>query len=125
VVTSLLHHTVEGPVADNWATAFPAILLWLAGGVSWEVADEGRSVAGAGPGRGPSPAAWRCSAVLCLCWPPSLVAGAGVRDVNACRVVCVGLCSGAALVDVRLDVASLPPRSSSPTMTGCQLGGYL
>jgi hypothetical protein len=61
VVTSLLHHAVEGPVADDGASAFPAILLWLAGGVLWEVAVAGRSAAGAGRGRvarrgGPAPA---------------------------------------------------------------------
>jgi hypothetical protein len=28
-------------------------------------------------------------------------------------------------VDVRLDVVPLPPRSSSPTVAGCRLGGYL
>jgi hypothetical protein len=33
--------------------------------------------------------------------------------------------SGAALISVRLDVGSLPPRSSSPTVTGCRLGGFL
>jgi hypothetical protein len=43
---------VEGPVADDGASAFPAILLWLAGGVLWEVAVAGQSAAGAGPGRG-------------------------------------------------------------------------
>jgi hypothetical protein len=32
--------------------------------------------------------------------------------------------SGAALVDVRLDVVPFPPRSSSPTVAGCRLGGY-
>ena len=31
---------------------------------------------------------------------------------------------GAALVDVRLDVMPLQPCSSSPTVAGCQLGGY-
>jgi hypothetical protein len=35
-----------------------------------------------------------------------------------------GLRSGAALVDVRQDVVPLPPRSSSPTVAGCRLGGY-
>ena len=33
--------------------------------------------------------------------------------------------SEAALIDVRLDVGSLPPRSSSLTVTGCRLGGFL
>ena len=32
--------------------------------------------------------------------------------------------SEAALIDVRLDVGSLPPRSSSPTVAGGKLGGF-
>jgi hypothetical protein len=47
-----------------------------------------------------------------------------VRGGGACRAVGGGLRSGAALVDVRLDVVPLPPRSSSPTVAGCRLGGY-
>jgi hypothetical protein len=47
-----------------------------------------------------------------------------VRGGDACRAVGGGLRSGAALVDVRLDVVPLPPRSSSPTVAGCRLGGY-
>jgi hypothetical protein len=43
---------------------------------------------------------------------------------GACRAVGGGLRSGAALVDVRLDVVPLPPRSSSPTVAGCGLGGF-
>jgi hypothetical protein len=39
-----------------------------------------------------------------------------VRGGGACRAVGGGLRSGAALVDVRLDVVPLPPRSSSPTV---------
>jgi hypothetical protein len=49
-----------------------------------------------------------------LCW----------CGVAACRAVGGGLRSGAALVDVRLDVVPLPPRSSSPTAAGCPLGGF-
>jgi hypothetical protein len=71
-VTSLLHRAVEAPVADDRASAFPAFLLWLAGGVTWEVAAAGRASVGAGPGRGPPPAAWRGAAVLRLRRPPSL-----------------------------------------------------
>ncbi len=41
-----------------------------------------------------------------------------VRGGGACRAVGGGLRSGAALVDVRLDVVPLPPRSSSPTVVG-------
>ena len=50
----MLYHAVEGPVADDGASAFPAILLWLAGGVLWEVAVAGRSAAGTGPGPAPA-----------------------------------------------------------------------
>jgi hypothetical protein len=46
-----------------------------------------------------------------------------LRGCYACRVVCGGLQSGAALIGVRLDVGSLPPCSSSPTVTSCRLGG--
>jgi hypothetical protein len=78
------------------------------------------------------------SAVLRRCWPPSpclgaapcgmcLVAGGWlvlVRGCCACHAVSVGLQSGAAFIDVRLDVWPLPPRSSSQTVAGCQLGGF-
>jgi hypothetical protein len=51
-----------------------------------------------------------------------------VQDCDACRAVGGDLQSGAALIDVRLDVScyvgSLPPRSSSPTVAGCRLGGF-
>ncbi len=47
-----------------------------------------------------------------------------VRGCVAYCAVGVGLLSGATLVDVRLDVVPLPPRSSSQTVTGCLLGGY-
>jgi hypothetical protein len=47
-----------------------------------------------------------------------------VRGGVACRAVGGGLRSGAALVDVRLDVVPLLPRSSSQTVVGCLLGGY-
>ena len=40
------------------------------------------------------------------------------------RAVSGGLRLGFALVDVRLDVVPLQPRSSSPTVAGCQLGGF-
>jgi hypothetical protein len=58
----------------------------------------------------------------------SAVLGGGlvlVRGGGACRAVGGGLRSGAALVDVCLDVVPLPPRSSSPTVAGCRLGGFL
>jgi hypothetical protein len=47
-----------------------------------------------------------------------------VRGGGARYAVGGGLRSGAALVGVRLDVVPLPPRSSSPTVSGCLLGGY-
>ena len=42
------------------------------------------------------------------------------------RAVGGSLRLGVALVDVRLDVVPLPPRSSSPTVSGCslRLGGF-
>jgi hypothetical protein len=47
-----------------------------------------------------------------------------VRGGCVFRAVGGGLLLGFALVDVRLDVVPLPPRSSSPTVAGCQLGGF-
>ena len=47
-----------------------------------------------------------------------------LRGCDACRAVGGGLQSGASLIDVRLDVGSLPPRSSWPTVAGCLLGGF-
>jgi hypothetical protein len=55
------------------------------------------------------------------CWGGWLVL---VRGGVACRAVVGGLQSGAALIDVRLDVGPLPPRSSSPTVAGCRFGGF-
>jgi hypothetical protein len=49
----------------------------------------------------------------------SLVWGVGVF-----RAVGGGLRLGVALVDVRLDVVPLQPRSSSQTVPGCRLGGF-
>ena len=37
--------------------------------------------------------------------------------------IAVTVYAGVAFVDVRLDVVPLPPRSSSPTVAGCRLGG--
>ena len=48
-----------------------------------------------------------------------------VRGGWAFRAVGEGLRLGVALVDVRLDVVPLPPRSSSPNAAGCRLGGIL
>ena len=117
-------------------SSFPPALL-LAGDVSCGAAMSGRGAAGAEHGRGPQPAVWRNSSVLRRRWPPSPcwgtavdcvlllggVAGA-VRGCDACRSDGGDLQSEAALIDVRLDVGSLPPRSSQPTVTGCRLGGF-
>jgi hypothetical protein len=48
-----------------------------------------------------------------------------VRGGDACRAVGGGLQSGAALIDVRLDVGPLPSRSSSLTLAGCRLVGWV
>jgi hypothetical protein len=56
-----------------------------------------------------------------FCWGGRLVL---LRGCDACRMVGGGLQSEAALIDVRLDVGSLQPRSSSPTVAGCRLGGF-
>ena len=61
-------------------------------------------------------------------WPASCCGGGCLvlllRGCDACREVGGGVQSGAALIGVRLDVGSLPPRSSSLTVTGCRLGGF-
>jgi hypothetical protein len=69
-----------------------------------------------------------------FCWGGWLVL---LRGCDACRAVfcfwknnkrmiIIGgdLQSEAALIDVLLDVGSLPPSSSSPTVAGCRLGGF-
>jgi hypothetical protein len=103
--------------------------------VSCGAAAAGRASAGAGPGRGPQPAVWRGAAVLRRLCPPSPCRGAA--PCGLCLVAgeggwccCCGAVThaalnqlGAALIGVRLDVWSLPSRSSSPTVTGCRLGG--
>ena len=64
-----------------------------------------------------------CSSLwtVSCCWVGWLVL---VRGNCVCHAVSVGLQSGAALIDVQLDVGPLPPSSSSQTVTGCQLGGF-
>ena len=47
-----------------------------------------------------------------------------VLGFNTCCAVGGGLQSGATLIDICLDVGPPPPCSSSPTVTGCQLGGF-
>ena len=103
------------------------------------VVSAGRSSAGAGPGHGLQPAVWCGAAVLRRQWPPTpcwgtvpcelcLVAGGDclvlLRDSDTYRAVSGGLQSGAALISVRLDVRPLLPRSPSPTVVGCLLGGF-
>ena len=56
------------------------------------------------------------------CWGGWLVLL--LRGCDACHTVSGGLQSGAALIGVRLDVGSLPTRSSSLTVAGCRLGGF-
>jgi hypothetical protein len=116
------------------AVVAPSLPLWGC--------DGGAGVGGGGARGGPQQAVWRGAAVLRRLWPPSpcrgaapcglcLVAGgmagaaaAGLRRMPCSRwgpAVGGGLQSGAALIDARLDVGSLPPRSFSPTVSGCRL----
>jgi hypothetical protein len=76
-----------------------------------------QSCAGAGPLPRAGAQLWTAS----FCWGGWLVL---LWGCDACRAVCGGLQSEAALIDVRLDVGSLPPRSSSPTVAGGKLGGF-
>ena len=71
-------------------------------------------------GAGPLPRAGAQLPVDCVL----LLGGWLVLLRVACHVVGGGLQSGAALIYVRLDVGPLPPRSSSPTLAGCRLGGF-
>jgi hypothetical protein len=81
----------------------------------------------ASSGRCPSPAVCGFPAVWVVCEDVRcgvrLVAGGClslVRGGGVFRAVGGGLRLGFALVDVRLDVVPLPPRSSSPTVAGCR-----
>ena len=75
---------------------------------------------GPAPALAPFPVQGRSSLwTVSCCWGGWLVLL--LRGCNACRAVGGGLQSGAALIGVRLDVGSLPPRSSSLTVTGCRL----
>jgi hypothetical protein len=89
------------------------------------------SASWASSGRCPSPAVCGFPAVWVVCEDVRcgvrLVAGGClslVRGGGVFRAVGGGLRLGVALVDVRLDVVPLPPRSSSPTVAGCLLGGF-
>ncbi len=129
-------HEHYSTIADDRMSSFPPALL-LAGDVSCGAAVAGWGSAGVEHGRGPQPAVWRGAEVLRRRWPPSPCRGATVdcvlllggvagvvRGCDACRAVGGGLQSEAALIDVRLDVGSLPPCSFSPTVAGCRLGGF-
>ena len=75
------------------------------------------------PALAPFPVPGRSSLLtVSCCWGGWLVLL--LRVCDACRAVGGGLQSGAALICVRLDVGSLPSRSSSLTVTGCRLGGF-
>ena len=134
----LLHRSVEGPVADNRRSSFPQACCCWRGTCRVGMRRRGGRRRGLGQAR---PAAcrvaWRIGPASALapfpvqggsslltgscCWGGWLVLL--LRGCDACQVVGGGLQSGASLIGVRLDVGSLPPRSSSPTVTGCRLGG--
>ena len=101
--------------AANASTVYPA----RAGPAAGRVARR----SGPAPALAPFPVPGRSSLwTASCCWGGWLVLL--LRGCNACRAVGGGLQSGAALIGVRLDVGSLPPRSSSLTVTGCRLGGF-
>ena len=106
--------------------------------MSCGAAAAGRAAAGAGPGRGPQPAVWRGAAVLHRRWP---LPRAGAQLPVDC-VLLLGGVAGAAAGLRRMPrgrwrpaigdrphrrpprrLGSLPPRSFSPTVAGCRLGG--
>ena len=135
----MLHHAVEGPVADDRMSSFPPACCCWQGTCREGLRRRGGRRGGRGQvgarsrpcgaaqqscaGSGPLPRAGAqlpVDCVLLLGW----VAGALLRGCDACRAVGGGLQSGAALIGIRLDVGSLPPRSSSLTVTGCRLGGF-
>ena len=95
------------------------------GGGAWERPAAGRVArrSSPAPALAPFPVPGRSSLwTASCCWGGWLVLL--LRGCNACRAVGGGLQSGAALIGIRLDVGSLPPRSSSLTVTGCRLGGF-
>jgi hypothetical protein len=95
------------------------------GGGAWAGPAAGRVArcSGPAPALAPFPVPGRTSLWTVSCyWGGWLVLL--LRGCDACRAVGGGLQSGAALIGVRLNVRSLPPRSSSPTVTGCRLGGF-
>jgi hypothetical protein len=107
----------------------PVVVGW--GRVVWGC------VVGAGSGRGTArvrPAACRVTLRSCpaqVLAPFPVLGRSSLLTVSCCwggwLVLlrgCYACHAGAALIDVRLDVWSLPPRSSSPTVAGCLLGGF-
>jgi hypothetical protein len=122
---------------------FIPLVLGLLNSLVWYVRGRGPGGAHCGPrpGCGPPTAgrvAWRRGPAPALapfpvpgrsslwtvscCWGGWLVLL--LRGCDVCSAVSGGLQSGAALICVRLNVLSLPPCSSSPTVTGCRLGGF-
>ncbi len=136
----MLHRTVEGLVADNRMSSFPLDCCCWRGTCRVGLRQRGGLRWGLGPGgarsrqcvevhrscacSGPLPRAGAQFPVDCLLLLGG-VAGAALRDCDACQAVSGGLQSGAHLIGFRLDVWSLPASSSSQTVTGCRLGGFL
>ena len=140
---TLLHRAVEGPVADDRIFSFPPTqtrccwrgtcrvgLRWWGGrrqkrgpGAACSSAGRVARRGGPAPALSPFPVPGRSSLwTASCCWGGWLVLL--LRGCDTCRAVGGGLQSGAALIGIRLDVGSLPPRSSSLTVTGCRLGGF-
>ena len=102
---------------------------------AWPVSGLVARSCGPAPAMAPFPLPGRSSLwTVSFCWGGWLVL---LRGCDACRAVfcfwknnkrmiIIGgdLQSEAALIDVLLDVGSLPPRSSWPTVAGCRLGGF-
>ena len=85
---------------------------------SWPCGAAQRSCAGAGPLPVPGRSSlWTVSRCWGGGWCCCGAATHAARSVAVCN-------QGTALIGVRLDVGSLPPRSSSLTVTGCRLGGF-
>ena len=92
------------------------------GARAWPAAGRVARRSGPAPALAPFPLPGRSSLwTASFCWGWWLVL---LRGCDACRAVGGGLQSEAALIDVLLDVGSLPPGSSSPTVAGCRLGGF-
>ncbi len=71
-----------------------------------------------------------CTVRCCPLWHPAYCPMGTVPRVLVWRTASPehadfgGLISGSSPVIIQLDVVSLPPRSSAPTVADCQLGGY-